>query len=156
MADILVMSLFAPRTAADRFSLAFGASDAPVPPCNTAMSVAAQVPVLIVPTVVMLVCPAQVVEMRRPLLVASRLVPFNLTENWFDNSCSPSPAVYVPAPENCVQGIAVAFMIPVDPAVVTQPVADSVTPSSIKVNAPGTSDHIFMSAVRVQPLDAAA
>ena len=39
---------------------AVAASDAPVPPCATAISVAAHVPVPIVPTVVVLVVPAYV------------------------------------------------------------------------------------------------
>ena len=156
MADRLVMSLLAPKTAADKFSLAFAASDAPVPPCATPTSEPSQTPVPMVPSVVMLVCPGHVVEMRRPLLLASRLVPFSLTENALEMSCSPLPAVYVPAPENCVQGILVTPIVPVDPAVVTQPVAKSVAPSSINVNAPGTSAQLFMSVVRVQPLDAAA
>ena len=68
----------------------------------------------------------------------------------------PVPALYVPAPENCVQGMAVTPIVPVDAAVVTHPVFSKVVPDSINVNAPGTSDQVFMSAVRVQPLALAA
>jgi hypothetical protein len=47
------------------------------------MSVASQIPVPMVPNVVMLVWPAQVVEIRNPLALASNEVPFSLTENAF-------------------------------------------------------------------------
>ena len=52
--------------------------------------------------------------------------------------------------------MAVTPIVPVEPAVVTQPVDDNVAPSSINVNAPGTSAQVFMSLVRVHPLALAA
>ena len=62
--------------ASPKFVLAVPASDAPVPPCVTAISVAAQVPVPIVPTLVKL-DPVTLEDSVDPVNVEAAVVPLN-------------------------------------------------------------------------------
>ena len=75
-------------------------------------------------------------------------------ENCVPESVMPEPAVYVPAPENCVHGIAVVPSVPPWSAVQVQPVLPFTVPCSTKQNAPGTSLQLSMSLARVHaPVD---